>query len=194
MPIRLEGGSRHRVAHPFGDLLGRGPVQLGKEDREFLSAYPTDEVDRPDHRAHGTDDKAQGVVADTVTPAVVDRLEMIRVHHQYGAIGRLAPHVIEIGIDQGQKCAAVKAGGEAVLRGYDLEFLVRNRQPTKRVGEVKADWSRQDQRQDERCRPGEPLCLGRHELRRVGHGEQGSGHADERAGDRSEYYPAAALW
>src|SRR5690606_32887188 len=71
-----------RRAYAFRDFQGRGRWNTGQEGYELFSTDASDEIERPQRPRQGLGKGNQELVANQVSEAVVDALEMIEMAQQ----------------------------------------------------------------------------------------------------------------
>ena len=116
----------HRVdAEP--DLLGQdegaGRIGLGQEHHELVAAVAGGGVDLADAEGDDLADAAQDTVAVEVAEPVVDRLELVEIHHQQAEAAARAGAAGDLALDRGEEEGPVEQAGQRVDR----------RQPDRRV-------------------------------------------------------------
>ena len=118
---------RHRDPDALGERLGL--VQHGerKDHRELLATVAGEVVGLAGAAAQHACDRAQHVVSALVADGVVDRLEVVEVHHQQAEVLAVASGAFDLGLERFVEVAVVVDAGEAVADGLALHLLVRAR-------------------------------------------------------------------
>ena len=88
--LRVELHLRNSGAQALSGTFRFINRSAGHHDREFLAAVARDRVEDPDSPAQRIGNRAQGLIADLVAPAVIDRFEMVDVDHHHRKALRLA--------------------------------------------------------------------------------------------------------
>ena len=102
-------------------LVQRRPRQ---DHRELLAAVAGEVVRLARAAAQHVGDRAQHVVALLVADGVVDRLEVVEVHHQQAEVLAVAPGAADLRLERLVEVPVVVDAGEAVADGLPLHRLV----------------------------------------------------------------------
>ena len=124
---------------PLGDVRRIGPVARAHDHAELLAAEPADDVLRAHADAQRVGERAEQLVADTVTVHVVDPLEVVDVEHQdrHGLVR--AARVLQRGEQPLVEAAVVEEAGQRVRLRLMLEARANLRVvecERRRVGEA----------------------------------------------------------
>ena len=106
--------SLHGHAQPLGNFKCGGERTVRQHDGKLLAADAPDIVRRPQPGFERSDDALQHEIADRVTVAVVDRLEMIDVEYQAAQLAVAAPLPRHVTVRRIEKSAAAHGAREIV--------------------------------------------------------------------------------
>ena len=99
-------------------------VGMEKKDAEFLAAIAAEDITLSDSTFEGSGDGFEDAITGSMTVAVVDRLEVVDVHHEEsdGIVVPLGAAPGDIGLLEER--TPVQTAGERVTGGENLELLV----------------------------------------------------------------------
>ena len=89
-------------------------VGVGQDERELLAADPGEVVDLALHGAGDGREALERLVADAVAEAVVDRLEVIEIHHQHRHRAASALRAFDLGLQPVEPFASRCRAGEEI--------------------------------------------------------------------------------
>ena len=118
---RGDDGFAHRFGAPAGDV-GR---TVGHQDGELLAAKAPEYVVRAQQHLAGRDRPLERIVAGGMAVHIVDRLEVIQVHHHQAGLARVASAVAQRVLRGFEEMLAVEDAGQAVAPRQLLEFHQR---------------------------------------------------------------------
>ena len=112
------GGSRPHLEtcgqDPPGELRGAGRTGVWEQDRELVTADPERAVGQPGLLPQQPPDLGQHRVADAVTLAVVDELELVEIEQHERQVVPVALRLVEEGLELLLEGTVVAEPGEAV--------------------------------------------------------------------------------
>ena len=115
---------RHRGADALGQRGGLLERRPREDHRELLAAVAGEVVGLARAVAQHSGDRAQHVVALLVADGVVDRLEVVEVHHQQAEVLAVPPGTADLRLERLVEVLVVVDAGEAVADGLPLHLLV----------------------------------------------------------------------
>ncbi len=94
------------------------------QDAKFFSSVTANQIPFAASSLHDVDHADKNLVADNVTKAIIDTLEVIRVEHEEGQSSVLAAGIMKRQLRLREKGSSVQASGQRIACCQALQLLV----------------------------------------------------------------------